>query len=149
MFPGLGIGMWRPQIPAEIGEVLPEGTAAAAGLQEGDRSVLSTDGQPDGDWDEWSPIIRERPGETVEVVMERATGTRTLSLPVAAAETMAERSAGSAPRPGSLPELWDPARTEQRFGPVGAVGQAVARDVAHVGPDRDDDGPHDCSARCP
>jgi regulator of sigma E protease len=124
MFPGLGISMWRPQIPAVIGQVLPEGTAAAAGLEEGDR-IRSTDGRAIRDWDEWVAYIRERPGETVEVVIERDGGTRTIALPVGVAEsdTGPVGRIGAAPR--VTPELWDPARTEQRFGPLGAVGRAV------------------------
>jgi regulator of sigma E protease len=125
MFPGLGIGMWRPQIPAEIGQVLPEGTAAAAGLEEGDR-IRSTDGRAIRDWDEWVAYIRERPGETVEVVVERDGGTRTIALPIGAAESDAGPVGRIGAAPRVTPELWDPARTEQRFGPVGAVGRAVA-----------------------
>jgi regulator of sigma E protease len=125
MFPGLGIGMWRPQIPAEIGQVLPDGTAAAAGLQEGDR-IRSTDGRAIRDWDDWVAYIRERPGETVEVVIERDDGTRTIGLPIAVAESESGPVGRIGAAPRVTPELWDPARTEQRFGPVGAVGQAVA-----------------------
>jgi regulator of sigma E protease len=124
MFPGLGIGLWRPEIPAVIGQVLPDGTAAAAGFEEGDR-LLSVDGRPIADWNDWVEYVRARPGESLQVRVDRAGGTRTLELPVGVADEQGERVGriGAAPRVTS--ELWDPVRTEQRFGPLGAVGQAV------------------------
>lgn len=124
MFPGLGIGLWRPQIPAVIGEVVPEGTAAASGLEPDDR-VLSIDGDPVADWDELVAVIRARPGETVEVVLERAGATRSLALFIGAADDEGQRVGRIGAGPQVTAELWDPVRTEQRFGPVSAVGQAV------------------------
>jgi regulator of sigma E protease len=125
MFPGLGIGMWRPRIPAVIGQVLPDGTAAAAGLTEGDR-VRSTDGLAIGDWDEWVAYIRERPGETVQLVVERDDGTRAVQLEIGVAEVEGERIGRIGAGPEVTPELWAPVRTEQRYGPLGAVGVAVS-----------------------
>jgi regulator of sigma E protease len=124
MFPGLGIGLWRPQIPAVIGEVVPEGTAAASGLEPEDR-VLSVDGQPVADWSELVEFVRARPGETVEVVVERAGATRSLALFIGAADDEGQRVGRIGAGPRVTADLWDPVRTEQRFGPVGAVGQAV------------------------
>ena len=125
MFPGLGIGLWRPEIPAEIGEVMPEGTAAAAGLESGDR-VLSVDGVPLADWSEWVAFVRARPGETVQLVVERDGATRPVALFIGAADDQGERVGRIGAAPRVTPELWDPVRTEQRYGPLGAVGEAVA-----------------------
>ncbi|MFU8820336.1 MAG: RIP metalloprotease RseP [Gammaproteobacteria bacterium] len=124
MFPGLGIGLWRPQIPAVIGELVPEGTAAASGLEPGDR-VLSVDGRPVAGWDELVAVVRARPGETVDVVLERAGATRSLALFIGAADDEGQRVGRIGAGPRVTADLWDPVRTEQRFGPVGAIGQAV------------------------
>ena len=124
MFPGLGIGLWRPQIPAVIGEVVPEGTAAASGLEPDDR-VLSVDGQPVADWSELVDFVRARPGQNVEVILERAGATRSLALFIGAADDEGQRVGRIGAGPRVTADLWDPVRTEQRFGPVGAVSQAV------------------------
>ncbi|HUH00278.1 MAG TPA: RIP metalloprotease RseP [Gammaproteobacteria bacterium] len=125
MFPGLGIGLWRPEIPAVIGEVLPEGTAARSGLAPGDR-VVSAAGRPVADWNELVALIRARPNESIELVVERDGARRSLALSVGAADDEGERVGriGAAPRVD--PALWDPVRSEQRFGPIGAVGRAVS-----------------------
>jgi regulator of sigma E protease len=125
MFPGLGIGLWRPNLPAVIGQVMPEGTAAQAGLREGDR-VLSADGRPMADWNEWVEYVRARPGETVRLVVEREGASRALDLFIGAADDQGERVGRIGAAPQVSPELWDPVRTEQRYGPVGAVGEAFA-----------------------
>jgi regulator of sigma E protease len=125
MFPGLGIGLWRPEFPAVIGQVLPEGTAAAAGLAEGDR-VLSANGRPVADWADWVAYVRARPGETVDLMIEREGQTESLALFIGAADENGERVGRIGAAPRVTPEMWDPARTEQRFGPVGAVGEALA-----------------------
>jgi regulator of sigma E protease len=124
MFPGLGISLWRPRIPAVIGEVLPEGTAAAAGLRPGDR-VEYADGQRLADWDELVAFIRARPGQVVPLVVEGADGPRRVELTIGAADEQGERVGRIGAAPRVSPELWDPVRTEQRYGPIGAVGEAI------------------------
>jgi regulator of sigma E protease len=125
MFPGLGIGLWRPRIPAVIGEVLPEGTATASGLQAGDR-VISTDGQRIVDWDDWVAYVRERPGETLDLRVERDGETVAIELYVGAADDQGERIGRIGAAPRVTPELWEPVRTEQRYGPIAAAGVAVS-----------------------
>lgn len=125
MFPGLGIGLWRPQIPPVIGEIVPEGTAAASGLLPGDR-VQSAGGEPVADWNALVAFIRARPGETVPLVLERDGDTLSLELYIGAADDQGERVGRIGAAPRVTPELWDPIRTEQRHGPIGAVGEALS-----------------------
>ena len=124
MFPGLGIQPWRPRIPPVIGEVLPEGTAASSGLQRGDR-LLSADGRRMESWDEWVAFIRAHPDETVELALERDGSRQLIPLFIGAADDEGERVGRIGAGPLVTPELWDPARTEQRFGPLGAAAEAV------------------------
>jgi regulator of sigma E protease len=125
MFPELGLAPWRPRIPAVIGELLPEGTAAAAGLQSGDR-VLSAAGVPIEDWAGWVTFVRERPGETVALLVERDGAPQRIELFIGAADEDGERIGRIGAGPQVSAELWDPVRTEQRYGPVAAVGAAVS-----------------------
>lgn len=54
----------------EVAEVVPDSAAAAAGLEPGD-VLLSVDGVPVDDWDDASAAIAERPGEAVEIAVDR------------------------------------------------------------------------------
>jgi regulator of sigma E protease len=124
MFPELGLAPWRPRIPAVIGELLPEGTAAASGLQSGDR-VVSAGGEPVEDWAGWVTFVRERPGETVALLIERDGQPQRLELFIGAADEEGQRIGRIGAGPLVSPDLWDPVRTEQRYGPVAAVGKAM------------------------
>lgn len=124
MFPQLGLAPWRPRIPAVIGELLPEGTAAASGLQSGDR-VVSAAGEPIEDWAGWVTFVRERPGETVGLLVERDGAPQRVELFIGAADDEGERIGRIGAGPLVSAELWDPVRTEQRYGPVASVGKAV------------------------
>ncbi|TDD92616.1 M50 family metallopeptidase [Actinomadura rubrisoli] len=64
----------------------PRSPAAAAGLRAGDR-VLSFNGTRVGDWDELRDAIGEaRPGQTVQVVIQRPGAARPLTLPMRLAD---------------------------------------------------------------
>jgi regulator of sigma E protease len=78
------------------------------------------------DWNEWVEYVRARPGETVRLVVERDDASRALDLFIGAADDQGERVGRIGAAPQVSPELWDPVRTEQRYGPVGAVGEALA-----------------------
>jgi len=59
----------RP-LPAVLGVVSKEGAAQRAGLLEGDR-IISVDGVPMEGWNEWVQRVRNAPGETLTVLIER------------------------------------------------------------------------------
>jgi regulator of sigma E protease len=125
MFPGLGIAMWRPRIPAVLGDVLPEGTAAAAGLQAGDH-VLSADGTEIADWDALVALVRGRAGDSLELVVDRDGQQRSMVVFVGAADEQGQRVGRIGVAPRIAPEMWDPIRTEQQYGPLSAIGEAVS-----------------------
>jgi regulator of sigma E protease len=111
-------------VPAVVGELLPEGTAASSGLQSGDR-VLSAGGEAIEGWSAWVDFVRARPGETVNLLVERDGGPLRLELFIGAADDEGERVGRIGAGPQITADLWAPVRTEQRYGPVAAVGQAV------------------------
>ncbi|MEJ2668808.1 MAG: RIP metalloprotease RseP, partial [Gammaproteobacteria bacterium] len=66
----LGLAVFEPRLPALIAEVMAGGSAERAGLKGGDR-VLSVDGKPIDDWSAWVSVVRENPGRSLAVVVDR------------------------------------------------------------------------------
>ncbi|WP_110667603.1 sigma E protease regulator RseP [Salinicola halophilus] len=123
--PSLGITPWRPDVPAVLDRVLPESPAARAGLQAGDR-ILSVDGASVADWAAFVAVVREHPERTLDLVVERGGERRELSL------TPALRGSGESPigyvGAASQAPTW-PAQFQReiRYGPIAAIGEAVAK----------------------
>ncbi|MDO8960885.1 MAG: RIP metalloprotease RseP [Methylophilus sp.] len=62
----LGLGMLKPNIPAVIGELLPESPASAAGFQKGDL-ILSIDNIDIRNWDGVVKYVKESPNKQLQV----------------------------------------------------------------------------------
>ena len=69
-FEGIGLVPARPVVPAVIGRIEPGRPAERDGLRPGDR-VVEADGETVAGWAHWVRIVRERPGETFGIVVER------------------------------------------------------------------------------
>ena len=69
-FQALGFMPARPAVPAVIGRIEPGRPAERAGLRPGDR-VIEAAGAAVAGWGHWVRIVRERPGETIGIVVER------------------------------------------------------------------------------
>lgn len=121
----LGIRPWRPQTPAVLAQLAPDGPALAAGLQVGDR-VLAIDGLVLADWQQLVDAVRQRPDEAVTLRIERGGEEREVRL------TLASRGEGET-RMGYLGAgvegvEW-PAEMlrEVSFGPFEAVAESLRR----------------------
>jgi membrane-associated protease RseP (regulator of RpoE activity) len=84
---GILVSQGIAQVTTNIDEVVPtfEGQptpAAEAGLLPGDR-VVSVDGEPTPDWTDVSSALATRPGETVELIIERAGQPITITVDLA------------------------------------------------------------------
>jgi regulator of sigma E protease len=66
----LGIQMWRPEIPPVIGQILPEGEAARAGLLPADH-VMAIDGVAVANWIEMVERVRTAPGKPLTLTLRR------------------------------------------------------------------------------
>jgi regulator of sigma E protease len=64
---------------AKIGDVVPGGPAAKAGLKAGDL-VVSLDGKPVGSWDDFADAISKRAGQATELGIKREEQALTLSV---------------------------------------------------------------------
>lgn len=76
---GLGIDLRMPSIPAVVGEVLPDSPSERAGFKSGDKLVRVNDNAI-VDWKAWVEYVREQPGASLLVTVERAGETLTHTL---------------------------------------------------------------------
>jgi regulator of sigma E protease len=113
----LGLDLWRP--PAVLGEVLPEGAAARAGLRKGD-VVLAIDGKPVADWIELTDKVRASPGRALQLQVRR--GGATLEVGVTPEPDEASRRGMIKASVGQLPEL-----VTVTYAPLQALRQATVR----------------------
>jgi regulator of sigma E protease len=116
LFDGLGL---TPGAAAVVGVVVPDSPAERAGLQPGDR-VLRGDGAEIVGWSGWVDFLRQRPGETVELTVDR--DGRELVLP-ATLGAIEENGARVGQIGVERPEIF----TEQRFGVLESVPRAVVK----------------------
>ena len=85
LFKGLGFEFASPPIPPVLGQVLPDGPAAHAGLKSGDR-IVSIDGAPINDFNDVLTHIRPHPGEQVEIVYRRDNVDHTVQVRVSSVD---------------------------------------------------------------
>ena len=82
----LGLTSWKPAVPPLIGQVSPDGAAAAAGLQAGDL-IVAINGERVSDWlVDVVPAIQASAGQSLELTIEREGSSRSLQLTPAARE---------------------------------------------------------------
>lgn len=124
LFSGLGFQFWEPPLPAQLGEVLPGGPAARAGLKKGDR-VLSVDGRAVKSWDDLVAQLSPRPGATVSLTFQRAGATHTVRVRVESVPVDGKPVGRiQAESPSDIP--YPPSMVRHlSLSPVAAVGQAA------------------------
>jgi regulator of sigma E protease len=76
---GLGITLYLPKIPPIVDEVVAGGAAETAGFVSGD-TLISADGVAIDDWQSWVDYVRQHPGKSIAVVVERDAKELTLNL---------------------------------------------------------------------
>jgi regulator of sigma E protease len=79
LYKRLGFTPWMPRLRPVIDQVLPEGAALAAGMKSGDL-VVSADGMPIADWQQWVEYVKNRPGRPITAEVERDGARRTLTI---------------------------------------------------------------------
>ncbi|MCS4505655.1 Regulator of sigma-E protease RseP [wastewater metagenome] len=120
----LGMQPWRPRIEPVIDSVMPDGPAAGAGLQPGDR-IEAVDGTPMPDWARLVDYVRARPGESVTLSVERDGEPREVAVTLAQVDS----AQGPIGRLGVSPRF-DRSSLERmqqtiQYGPLAAVGVAA------------------------
>jgi regulator of sigma E protease len=90
---GLGLTIWEPEIENVIAQVMPESPAAKAGFKVNDRIVAVDDLYQPG-WMEWVDYVRDRPGQTIAVEVERDGSRQVINVVPAAVEDTTGKMVG-------------------------------------------------------
>ena len=90
LFRGLGFQFWTPPLPAVLGQVMPDGPAARAGLVAGDE-IVAIDGEPVHDFREIVALISAHPGERVTVDYRRRGSAQRVQLQVLSEQVAGKR----------------------------------------------------------
>lgn len=132
LFAAAGLEPMTDSLPL-LGDIQPDGPAAAAGFAPGDR-VLSAGGEDIGTWRQWREYVRTRPGESVPVTVDRNGTEQRLYLRIGSRSEDAPQGASGPVAIGFVGVIQSPeARSHlfvtQRLGPV----QALTRGVRETG----------------
>jgi len=122
----LGFDPWAPRVPPRLGEISRGGSAERSGLRSGDL-ILRADGEAVPNWPEWVEFVRERPGESVALEIEREGRRESLTLEIDALDTPEGRIGRIGAGVDFPPDLIAAMRAEERYGPLAAVSQAMQK----------------------
>ncbi|MGD8589101.1 MAG: RIP metalloprotease RseP [Chromatiales bacterium] len=123
----LGLTPKRPILPPVIGELLPGEPAEQAGLESGDL-LLTADDIPLESWSDWVDYVREHPGHSISLEIERNGRLLSLELTPASVSGEAGQPIGRIGASVNVPDdLLDDYRAEIRYGPMAAVGQSLQK----------------------
>ncbi|MFP5410206.1 MAG: RIP metalloprotease RseP [Gammaproteobacteria bacterium] len=122
----LGVVRYHPDIAPVIDQVLPDGAAARAGFQAGDR-VLAAKGARVDSWQDWVQIVRQHPAASLTVEIERGGQRQSLTVVPDAVDEAGERVGKIGAGPRVDPSVTAMLMTEVRHGPLAAIGHGAAR----------------------
>lgn len=122
----IGLRLYRPALPAVLGQVVQGSAAERAGLRPGDR-ITHADGRALETWDDLVQAVRRRPGQPLRLGVARAGTTLAVEVTPDAVTSGGTRIG----RIGAAPEV-SGAYAERifvqvRHGPLESVAKAVAR----------------------
>jgi len=122
----LGIVRYDPEIEPVIDKLLPDGAAARAGLQPGDR-LIAANGMPVANWQDWVQRVRQHPAKPLRIEYERQGQRGELTVVPEAVDEAGQRVG----KIGAGPKIDDSTlamlMTEVRYGPVDALWQGAVK----------------------
>ncbi|MBT9567419.1 MAG: RIP metalloprotease RseP [Thiobacillus sp.] len=122
----LGIVRYDPEIEPVIGTVLPDGAAARAGFQSGDR-LIAANGQAVANWQAWVQAVRQHPAKPLRIEYERQGQRGELTVVPDAVDEAGQRvgKIGAGPRVDEA--VLATLMVEVRYGPLDALWQGAAK----------------------
>ena len=122
----LGIVHYDPEIEPVIGTVLPDGAAARAGFQRGDR-LIAANGMAVANWQKWVQTIRQNPAKSLRIEYERQGQRGELSVTPDAVDEAGQRIGKIGAGPKVDESVMATLMTEVRYGPVEALWQGAVK----------------------
>ncbi|MFV9687112.1 sigma E protease regulator RseP [Pantoea sp. ARC607] len=119
----LGIQPRGPQIETTLAEVQANSPASEAGLQAGDR-IVKVDGQPLSQWQSFVTQVRDNPGKSMALEVDRGGDSIALTMTPEAKAGSKAGFAGVIPRIIPLPEEY---KTVRQYGAFAAIGEASVK----------------------
>jgi len=126
LLPGIGFGFWYPEIPAQVGKVVPASPAERAGLREGDE-IVAIDGAPVEDFEALVRKVQPRPGERIELELRRDGATLLVPVQVESHREGGRLIGRIGLQPAPPAELPADMRTLERHGPVASLARATGK----------------------
>ena len=127
LFSGLGLSPWSPTLAPILDEIVPTGSAKSSGLLSGDR-IISAAGEPIESWTSWVEFIRVRPGQDVELLIERQGQRQPLKMRIGEAQLEDGTLIGRIGAGPMVPDgLYDRYSALQRYGLLDALPVAIER----------------------
>ncbi|MBZ0069848.1 MAG: RIP metalloprotease RseP [Thiobacillus sp.] len=122
----LGIVRFDPEIAPVIGKLLPDGAAARAGLQVGDRLIKVND-QKLANWQDWVQLVRQHPAKPLRIEAERQGQFKTLTVLPDAVDEAGQRVGKIGAAPQVDESVLAGLMTEVRYGPIEALWQGTVK----------------------
>jgi len=122
----LGIVRFDPEIAPVIGKVLPDGAAARAGFQPGDR-LLAANGEAVANWQDWVQRVRQHPAKPLRIEFERQGQRRELTIVPEAVDEAGQRIGKIGAGPQVDAAVLATLMTEVSYGPLDALWQGAVK----------------------
>jgi len=122
----LGIVRYDPVLDPVIGRVLPDGAAARAGFQPGDR-LLAANGDPLASWQDWVQLVRQHPAKPLRIEYERQGQRGELTVVPEAVDEAGQRVGKIGAGPQIDEAVLAALMTEVRYGPVASLWHGAAK----------------------
>lgn len=122
----LGIVRFDPVIEPVIGKMLPDGAAARAGFQAGDR-LLTANGETVANWQDWVQLVRLHPAKPLRIEIERQGQHKALTVVPDAINEAGQRIGKIGAAPQVDESVLAALMTEVRYGPVEALWQGTVK----------------------
>ncbi|MDC0664208.1 RIP metalloprotease RseP [Marinobacter sp. SS21] len=120
-----GVTPWRPQVPAVLGEILPEGRAEAAGLKPGDQ-ILAVNGQSVVDWFALVEQIRAAPEQPLNLSLRRDGNERMVTVTPAAYTSEDGETFGLVGAGATTVQWPDDLLREVSYNPLSAISHGLS-----------------------
>ena len=122
----LGIVRFDPEIAPVIGKLLPDGAAARAGFQAGDR-LITVNGQKLANWQDWVQLVRQHPAKPLHIEYERQGQFQTLTVVPEAVDEAGQRVGKIGAAPQVDESVLAALMTEVRYNPIEALWQGTVK----------------------